>query len=193
MTPECYCETVNGRVIVTVSQPSIAEGAIAGLGFGAILGMIPALVFAFGVAYLTRGMCSFGFMLWHLLAVVGGVCFIWLLGGCSGLGLLWLREDFSRRAFGPRTAFHDPLVLMGHAWAGGSAWGAARGALPSVVAGLMLLRRDCQTRQRLLCGHRDSDASALQEDPSCLFSVAEDRYRSKSGERPGRGVGPGSD
>jgi hypothetical protein len=145
LQPEAYqvpaeYRAVNGGPLIVIQRPDVTDEFSRGAVVGVIFGLFFGVVLASGVGCLTGCCCSFGFAVRHFLMAVVGVVVWWIIGGLAALGFLVLDPTTCRNTFGPQTPLYDARALMGHAWAGGSTWGATVGSVLSVIVVLDFLR-----------------------------------------------------
>ena len=134
VSPVYFVTVLGWQGVRDVWSASIAQGIFEGLCFGVFF----SLVFTTGVGVITRGSCSYGFALRHLLGIAAGALVGWAIGGLAAMGLATLSPEFYRRAFiGVPNEFGP---MLGYAWVGGSIVGLELGGLVSVILGLVVLR-----------------------------------------------------
>ncbi len=142
LRPEAYAINYGSGPAILIVKPDLIGGFLHGAVVGAILGSFLSVLFAMSVGALTGHCCTFGFLWRHLLLGMAGVCVCWFIGGLVGLGLVALNPFTGWNPFRPQTALvGDPIVVLGHAWAGGSTCGAVLGAMLSAAGMLELLNR----------------------------------------------------
>lgn len=134
VSPHYFVTVLRWGNVEDVWRASVAQGVFEGLLFGLFF----SLVFTFGVGFITRAACTYGFALRYIAGVIAGAFASWLIGGTAAMLLATLSPEFYRSAFIGVPREFD--AMLAYAWVGGSIWGVQLGGLVCVALGLVVLR-----------------------------------------------------
>lgn len=140
VSPGYFVAVMGWDDVPNVILASIAQGIFEGTAFGLVFG----LAFLVGVLGITKGGCSFGFALKHLLGIMAGAMAAWVVGGLVAVGLATLSPDWFRTIIrGKPNGFAE---LLRYAWVGGSILGIEAGGCFGLILGLVAMRDNWRRR-----------------------------------------------